>query len=217
MRLKDKVAVVTGGGGGLGEGICLCLAREGAHVVVSDVKRDLAEKVAAEVKEMGSKSLALQTDVRKEIDKRTISVLSAAVPVDNTVTITGGKLTEEGLNEAMSILEDQELTLKTILLRGRRFSDMKGWDLDPQTDRELFVKGVVKVYGGADIMLSSAMNLDEVLFLPDEEIGKWPIREQLKTDTIEQKTRFKTGWLSWMECGHGVTRPEIMAKLVIQP
>jgi len=64
MRLKDQVAVVTGGGGGIGEGICLCLAREGAHVVVSDVKQDLAEKVAAKVKEGGQKSLAVQTDVR---------------------------------------------------------------------------------------------------------------------------------------------------------
>ena len=65
MRLKDQVAVVTGGGGGIGEGICLCLAREGAHVVVSDVKLDLAEKVAAKIKEGGQKSLAVQTDVRK--------------------------------------------------------------------------------------------------------------------------------------------------------
>ena len=64
MRLKDQVAIVTGGGGGLGEGICLCLAREGAHVVVSDVKLELAEKVAVRVKETGQKSLAVQTDVR---------------------------------------------------------------------------------------------------------------------------------------------------------
>jgi NAD(P)-dependent dehydrogenase (short-subunit alcohol dehydrogenase family) len=67
MRLKDKVAIVTGGGGGLGEGISLCLAREGADVVVSDVKMELAEKVAAEVKEKGRKSLAMQTDVRSEV------------------------------------------------------------------------------------------------------------------------------------------------------
>jgi len=64
MRLKDKVAIVTGGGGGLGEGIALCFAREGAHVVVSDINMDLAEKVASKVKEMGRKSLAMQTDVR---------------------------------------------------------------------------------------------------------------------------------------------------------
>jgi meso-butanediol dehydrogenase / (S,S)-butanediol dehydrogenase / diacetyl reductase len=64
MRLKDQVAVVTGGGGGLGEGICLCLAREGAHVVVSDVKQELAESVAKKIEEMGVKSLVVQTDVR---------------------------------------------------------------------------------------------------------------------------------------------------------
>ncbi len=65
MRLKDRVAIVTGGGGGLGEGICMCLAREGAHVVVSDLKLELAEKVAAKVKELGQKAMAIRTDVRK--------------------------------------------------------------------------------------------------------------------------------------------------------
>jgi meso-butanediol dehydrogenase/(S,S)-butanediol dehydrogenase/diacetyl reductase len=64
MRLKDRVAIVTGGGGGLGEGICLCLAREGAHVVVSDLKIELAEKVAAKVKKLAQKAMPIQTDVR---------------------------------------------------------------------------------------------------------------------------------------------------------
>jgi NAD(P)-dependent dehydrogenase (short-subunit alcohol dehydrogenase family) len=64
MRLKDKVAIVTGGGGGLGEGICLRLAQEGTHVVVSDIKLDLAEKVVSKIRERGRKSYAIQTDVR---------------------------------------------------------------------------------------------------------------------------------------------------------
>jgi meso-butanediol dehydrogenase/(S,S)-butanediol dehydrogenase/diacetyl reductase len=63
MRLKDRVAIVTGGGGGLGEGICLCLAREGAHVVVSDLHKGLADKVAGKLKENGHKALAIQADV----------------------------------------------------------------------------------------------------------------------------------------------------------
>ncbi len=70
MRLKDRIAVVTGGGGGLGEGICLSMAKEGAHVVVSDIKLDLADKTAAKVEACGQKSLAIQTDVRKADDCR---------------------------------------------------------------------------------------------------------------------------------------------------
>ena len=66
MKVENKIAIVTGGGGGLGEGIATCLAREGAHVVISDNNLDTAEKVAAKVKELGRKTLAVKTDVTDE-------------------------------------------------------------------------------------------------------------------------------------------------------
>ena len=68
MLLKDQVAIVTGGGGGIGEGICFCLAREGAQVVVSDINKELAQKVSAKVKESGQKTLSVKTDVRFEAE-----------------------------------------------------------------------------------------------------------------------------------------------------
>ncbi|MBM4042405.1 MAG: hypothetical protein FJ290_28265 [Planctomycetes bacterium] len=155
------------------------------------------------------------TEIRKTIDARTVSVISAAVPAANTVTVTGSALTDDAVNEAISILEDLELAVKWIIMRGRRFNDIRDWDLDPQTKAELREKGVIKNYGTGSILLTSAMPLTEVLILPDEEIGKMPIREAVKAESVDRKTKFKTGWLVWTELGMGVTRPDILAKIVI--
>lgn len=133
--------------------------------------------------------------IRKEMDRRSINVLSAAVPAANTVSVAGNTLTEEALNEAISIIEDLELSVKYIVMRGRRFNDLRSWNLDPQTKLELRQKGVVKNYGTGGILLTAAMPLDEILIIPDEEVGKMPVREKLKAESIDQKTRFKTGWL----------------------
>jgi hypothetical protein len=156
-------------------------------------------------------------EIRKEIDKRTLTVLSAAVPAANTIEVTGGKLTDDALNEAISIIEDLELSVKYIVMRGRRFNDMRDWDLDPETRAELRTKGVIKNYGTGGVLLTASASMTEILLVPDDEVGKMPIRESLKTEAIEQKTRFKTGWLVWTELGQGVTRPEILAKIRILP
>lgn len=151
--------------------------------------------------------------IRKEIDRRTITVISAAVPAANTITLTGNQLTEDALNEAISIIEDMELSVKYIVMRGRRFNDLRGWNLDPQTKLDLRQKGVIKNYGTGGILLTSSMPLNEIIIVPDEEIGKMPIREKLQSESIDLKTRFKTGWLLWSEIGQGVTRPDILAKI----
>ena len=63
MRIPDRVAVVTGGGGAVGGGISLCLAREGAHIVVADIVLEAAEKRAEEIRGTGRRSLAVQADI----------------------------------------------------------------------------------------------------------------------------------------------------------
>jgi 3-oxoacyl-[acyl-carrier protein] reductase len=66
MRLKNKVAVITGGAQGIGRAIAVGMAREGAKVVVADLKSEKASSVANEVKMLGSEALALEVNVADE-------------------------------------------------------------------------------------------------------------------------------------------------------
>jgi len=63
-----KVAIVTGGGSGLGEAIGKALAAKGARVVVSDIRRDAAERVAAEIAKAGGTASAFLQDTAKPED-----------------------------------------------------------------------------------------------------------------------------------------------------
>ena len=64
-RLDNKVAVVTGGGRGIGKGIAQVLAREGASVVLADIDMENARKTASELEAAGTKALVLETDPRR--------------------------------------------------------------------------------------------------------------------------------------------------------
>ena len=74
MRLKDKVAIITGGSQGIGREYALRFAREGAKVVIGDIRQDQAEEVVQEIKKLGSEGLALKTDVSKEDDTKRLAV-----------------------------------------------------------------------------------------------------------------------------------------------
>jgi NAD(P)-dependent dehydrogenase (short-subunit alcohol dehydrogenase family) len=109
MRLRDQVAIVTGGGGGLGEGICLALAKEGAHITVSDVNQGLADEVAQKVKETGQKSLSLKTDVRVPAECQTLvnTTLEEFGRIDILVCCAGvGGFVVEGDSGKPAILEN---------------------------------------------------------------------------------------------------------------
>lgn len=63
MQLTNKVAVVTGGGSGFGEGIATYLAQHGATVVIADINEVAAQRVAGAIAAKGSSTLAVRTDV----------------------------------------------------------------------------------------------------------------------------------------------------------
>ena len=76
MRLRGKVALITGAGGGFGEGIARQFAFEGAHVVLADISGDAARRVLAEI---GPNAAAITGDVASGDDVR--SMVKAALDV----------------------------------------------------------------------------------------------------------------------------------------
>ena len=68
MELKGKTAIVTGSGRGIGEGIALVLAREGANVVVNARKAEECEGVVKKIVSLGGKAIAVAADVSKKAE-----------------------------------------------------------------------------------------------------------------------------------------------------
>lgn len=77
MRLREKVAIVTGGGAGIGEATCVRFAEEGAAVVVADRDAAAAERVAGCLRDAGGRARAVTADMAVEDDIR--QLVDAAV------------------------------------------------------------------------------------------------------------------------------------------
>jgi 3-oxoacyl-[acyl-carrier protein] reductase len=93
MRFKGKVALITGGGQGIGRSIALKLAREGSDIAVVDVNLEKARDVAVEAEAMGRKTMALKADVSvpeetEEMTERVASDLGAIHILVNNAGIT---------------------------------------------------------------------------------------------------------------------------------
>ncbi len=89
MKLKNKVAIITGAAQGIGKGIALTLAKEGANVVVSDIKG--VYDVVREIETLGVKALGVKADVsnKKEVEEMVKKTLNRFGRIDILVNNAG--------------------------------------------------------------------------------------------------------------------------------
>ncbi len=112
MRLKDKVAIITGGAHGMGEAEARLFAREGAAVVIADVLADKGEAVAADINAGQGRAMFVRTDVTSETDwkdliAKTIAAYGKLDILVNNAGISGSAVGDqdslEGWNKLIAI------------------------------------------------------------------------------------------------------------------
>jgi len=112
MILRDKVAIVTGAGQGIGRGIALKLAEKGAHVVASDINAQTARRTAGEMEILGCRALAVKADVscRSDVEQMVATTLTEFSKIDILVNNAGIarsatllKLTNEAWDEVLDV------------------------------------------------------------------------------------------------------------------
>ncbi|MFC1917705.1 SDR family NAD(P)-dependent oxidoreductase [Chloroflexota bacterium] len=92
MNLQDRVAIVTGGGRGIGRAAVLRMAEEGAHVVIVQRTLEEAQKTASDVQALGRRAIAVKMDVTKREETRQLAkiVLDEFGRIDILVSNAGG-------------------------------------------------------------------------------------------------------------------------------
>ncbi len=100
MRLKDRVAIVTGGGSGIGRSVCINMAKEGAKVIVGDINLETARETEDMIKKEGGDAMAFKMDVTQKAEVQTVAadVLKSYGRIDILVNNAGtdkkGAITE---------------------------------------------------------------------------------------------------------------------------
>ncbi len=115
-RLSDRVAVVTGAGQGLGQGIAVRFAAEGAQVGVVDVNVEAAEKVADEIVDAGGKAVAVACDVSQRAE-----VVAAAGAVESAIGAIDILVSNAGVSRpamAWKMTDEQWSTVLDVHLNG---------------------------------------------------------------------------------------------------
>lgn len=119
MRLKDKVAIVTGSGRGIGEGIALRFAEEGAKIVVNDVNEADALRTVEKIKNMGRQAVAIIGSVAsREIAQKMVDTAISEFGTVDILVNNAGIIRDAMLHKMTDEQWDQviEVNLKGVFL-----------------------------------------------------------------------------------------------------
>jgi 3-oxoacyl-[acyl-carrier protein] reductase len=121
-KLSNKTALVTGGARGIGRAIALALAREGADVAVLDLRKEDAQQAAAEIAELGVRSVAVAADVGDEaaVKAAIAETISAFGRIDILVNNAGIDTTAKVVDMSTEMWDDMmRINLRSIFLCSR--------------------------------------------------------------------------------------------------
>jgi NAD(P)-dependent dehydrogenase (short-subunit alcohol dehydrogenase family) len=142
MVLEGKVALVTGGGSGIGKSVCLRLAHDGADIVVADMNLEGAGATAAEVRALGRQALEVQVNVSDPVQIQ--SAVDAAVEKFGRIDILVACAGIVQQKRMLDITEKDWDRVFAVNCKGLFFSN------------QIVAKQMVKQGGGAIVNMSSA-------------------------------------------------------------
>lgn len=176
MKLEGKVALITGAGSGIGEGISLMFAAEGADIAVNDIDLTAAEKTASAVRKMGRRAVAIKADVAEAAEveamvARTIEELGGIhILVNSAGFSAGGTILDEQI-------ENWDRNINVMLRGPYLCSKYAGrWMAEHKTGKVINISSVAALGGipgmGAYIVAKSGLNaLTRVLAMELSKFG----------------------------------------------
>lgn len=118
MKLQGKVAIVTGGAGGMGEASALLFAKEGAKVAVVDLQEESAEPTAQRIRDEGGSAIAIGADVTKTADVQRIVARTVAELGRPTVLLNNAGVDTEGKLPVHEVSEEAFDRVVEVNLKG---------------------------------------------------------------------------------------------------
>lgn len=122
MRLQNKIAIITGGGNGIGRATALTFAREGAKVIVADLNLEAANKVVAEISQYGGEARSEHVNVAapEQVERMVQNTLAAwgrlDILVNNAGILADARLVKMPLEQWQRVID---VNLKGVFLCGQ--------------------------------------------------------------------------------------------------